>query len=98
MKCRSALEEYCLLKRGISTTPINEEQNKEVTNKELHELLVQMKNEHSEHLREQDLLLDIIKNQSKPNFPREFLANLSANALWDGALYIFGKLGKCIKF
>ncbi|MGN1156673.1 MAG: hypothetical protein ACI4TK_10880 [Agathobacter sp.] len=98
MKCHSALEEYCLLSRGIGATPVNNESNKNITNEELHELLVRMRNEHSEHLREQDMLLDIIRNQSKPNFPREFLANLTANAAWDGALYILGKLGKFIKF
>lgn len=101
MSSKSALEEYYLFRMGISPTPTKRRKSdcdkEETTNEELRELLVRMRNEHSEHLREQDLLLDIIKNQSKPNFRREFLANLSANAVWDGTLFILGKLGKCIK-
>ena len=98
MKCRSALEEYCLLSRGISTTAIDEGQKKEVTNAELRELLVRMRNEHSEHLREHDLLLDVIRNQSKPQFWREVGANVVGSVFVESGLYILGKLGKCIKF
>ena len=98
MKCRSALAEYCLLSRGISTTPNDEGQKNEVTNAELHELLVRMKDEHTQHLREHDLLLDIIRNQSKPQFWREVGANVVGSIFFESGLYILGKLGKCIKF
>lgn len=98
MKCRSALAEYCLLSRGIGTTPNDDKSKNEVTNAELHELLVRMRNEHNEHLREQDLLLDVIRNQSKPQFWREVGANVVGSVFVESGLYILGKLGKCIKF
>lgn len=93
MKCRSALEEYCLLRRGICTTPNDDKSKKEVTNAELHELLVRMRNEQGEHLREQDLLLDIIRNQSKPQFWREVLSNTVGNFVYEGLVWGF----KCLK-
>lgn len=93
MKCRSALEEYCLLSRGIGTTPNDDKSKKEVTNAELHKLLVRMRNEQGEHLREQDLLLDVIRNQSKPQFWREVLSNTVGNFVYEGLVWGF----KCLK-
>lgn len=81
----SAIEEYC---KGASVV----KSQQDVSNKDLHELLVRMRNEQYAHLREQDLLLEVIRNQSRPQFGREFLANLSANAVWDGLLFIGSKL------
>lgn len=81
----SAIEEYY---KGASVVKTQQD----VSNKDLHELLVRMRNEQYAHLREQDLLLEVIRNQSRPQFGREFLANLSANAVWDGFLFIGSKL------
>ena len=68
--------------------------NKDISNNELHELLVIMRNEQYEHLREQDLLLNIIRNQSKPQFGREVLANVVGSAVWDGLLFVGSKIFK----
>ena len=84
----SAIEEYC---KGA---PIAQASKSEISNKDLHELLVRMRSEQDFHLRQQDLLLEVIRNQSRPQFGREFLANLSANAVWDGFLFIGSKLLK----
>lgn len=84
----SAIEEYC---KGAT---ISQSRKSDITNNDLHELLVRMRNEQYTHLREQDLLLEVIRNQSRPQFGREFLANLSANAVWDGFLFIGSKLLK----
>lgn len=52
---------------------------------------IQKNNE--DHLRQQDLLLQIIKKQSKPNFWREVGANLTGDAIFEvllrGASRIF---------
>lgn len=85
---KSAIEEYC---KGAT---ISQSRKSDITNNDLHELLVRMRNEQYAHLREQDLLLEVIRNQSRPQFGREFLANLSANAVWDGFLFIGSKLLK----
>lgn len=87
----SAITEYCLLRGGVT---LKETTNNEISNKELHDLLLSMRSEQYSHLQEQDYLLQIIQNQSRPQFGREFLANLSANAVWDGALFIGSKLLK----
>ena len=84
----SAIEEYC---KGAT---ISQSRKSDITNNDLHELLMRMRNEQYAHLREQDLLLEVIRNQSRPQFGREFLANLSANAVWDGFLFIGSKLLK----
>lgn len=44
---------------------------------------------HEDHLREQDALLRIIQNQSKPQFGREVLANIVGSASYDIILRIF---------
>ena len=87
----SAIEEY-YLHRGNSTKPSNNDCK--ISNKDLHELLLRMRYEQDSHLQQQDYLLQIIQNQSKPQFGREFLANISANAAWDGLLFIGSKLLK----
>ena len=92
LEMNKAIQEYYAIK---SCNPSRNSSG--VSNKELHELLLAMHQEHDRHLREQDLLLQIIQNQSKPNFPREFLANVSANAAWDGLLFVGSKLIKGIK-
>ena len=52
---------------------------------------IEKNNEH--HLRQQDLLLQIIRKQSKPNFWREVGANLTGDAIFEvllrGASRIF---------
>ena len=49
---------------------------------------------HEEHLREQDLQLDIIRRQSKPNFGRDVLANVVGSASYDFILGVFRRLIK----
>lgn len=53
--------------------------------------VIEKNNEH--HLRQQDLLLQIIRKQSKPNFWREVGANLTGDAIFEvllrGASRIF---------
>lgn len=88
-KC-SPIQEYYQRKYGIGLAPYNVD----ITNKEIQELLVRMRNEQYQHLREQDLLLDIIRNQSRPQFGREVLANIVGSAAWDGILYLGSKIFK----
>ena len=66
-KC-SAIQEYCESCRRIVGIP----ENKAVTDYHLHE----------EHLKEQDALLKIIQNQSRPQFGREVGANLVGSAIF----------------
>lgn len=67
-KC-SAIQEYCESRRRQVGVPAN----KGNADYQLHE----------EHLREQDLLLDLIRRQSKPQFGREVLANIVGSASYD---------------
>ena len=67
-KC-SAIQEYCeACRRQVG---IND--NKHNTDYDLHE----------QHLRQQDLLLEIIQEQSKPQFGREVLANITGDFAYD---------------
>ena len=86
----SPIQEYyqCIYGRRLASD------NEGVTNNDIHELLVRMRNEQYQHLKEQDLLLGIIRNQSRPQFGIEVLANLVGSALWDGILFVGGKLLK----
>lgn len=88
MDKRSAIQEYFLYKngRGIASEGNN------VSNEELHELLIRMRNEQFHHLREQDLLLNIIRNQSRPQFWREVGANIVGGFITDGLIYIGKKI------
>ena len=86
----SPIQEYYQCIYGRRLAPDNED----VTNNDIHELLVRMRNEQYQHLKEQDLLLGIIRNQSRPQFGIEVLANLVGSALWDGILFVGGKLLK----
>lgn len=90
MDRHSPIQEYYRCRYGIS--PASDNGN--VSNKEIHEMLTRMRNEQYRHLREQDLLLNIIRNQSKPQFGREVLANIVGSAAWDGILYLGSKLFK----
>lgn len=47
---------------------------------------------HEDHLNEQDALLRIIQNQSKPQFGREVLANIVGSASYDFILGVFRRL------
>ena len=38
---------------------------------------------HEQHLKQQDLLLEIIQEQSKPQFGREVLANITGDVAYD---------------
>ena len=84
------IQEYCLLSNKGRLA--NDKRN--ISNDDLHELLERVRKEQYYHLKEQDQLLQIICNQSKPQFGREFLANITANVAWDGLLYIGSKLLK----
>ena len=87
-KC-SPIQDYYRRRYGLRLA-----NDRDMSNNELHELLVRMRNEQYEHLREQDLLLDIIRNQSKPQFGRSVLANVVGSAVWDGLLLVGPKLFK----
>lgn len=76
MDKKSAIQEYCESCRGKVGVPDDK------TGYQLHE----------EHLREQDLLLDIIRQQSKPQFGREVLANIVGSASYDFILGVFRRL------
>lgn len=76
----SAIEEYFIGSR-------NAESYKEVSNKELRDLIVQMRYE-------QGMLLETIRQESKPNFPRDVGANLLGSAIFDGLIFIGSKLIK----
>ena len=88
-KC-SAIQEYYLCRQGLGLA----KGNGDISNEDLHELLVRIRNEHTEHLREQDLLLNIIRNQSKLQFFREVGANIVGSAIWDSILFLGSKLCK----
>lgn len=66
-KC-SAIQEYCEACRRKVGIP-----ESGVTGYELHE----------QHLKQQDLLLEIIQEQSKPQFGREVLANITGDFAYD---------------
>lgn len=67
----SAIQEYCeACRKQVGITENG------VTGYELHE----------QHLRQQDLLLQIIQEQSKPQLGREILANAIGNAVYDAAI------------
>lgn len=87
---RSVIQEYYLMSKGMRL----DNGKSDISNNELHELLNRVRYEQYYHLCEQDKLLTIIRNQSKPQFGREFLANLTANAVWDGLLYVGSKFIK----
>lgn len=86
----SPIQEYYRYRHGIPTST----DKADISNNELHELLMRMRDEQYQHLREQDLLLNIIRNQSKPQFGREVLANIVGSAAWDGILYLGSKIFK----
>lgn len=87
---RSAIQEYYLTTNGLRRA----NGNGNVSNKDIHELLTLVRNEQFYHLSEQDKLLSIIRNQSKPQFYREVGANLVGSAIWDGLLYLGSKFIK----
>ena len=89
MSSRSPIEDYYLCQRGIGSTPID----KNVSNAELQELLVRMRNEQQFHLMEQDELLTIIRSQSRPQFIREVGANVVGSFIYDGLRYFL----RCFK-
>lgn len=89
MASRSPIEDYYLCRRGIGGNPIDEN----VSNAELQELLVRMRNEQQCHLIEQDELLTIIRNQSRPQFIREVGANVVGSFIYDGLRYFL----RCFK-
>lgn len=67
-KC-SAIQEYCETCRRKVGVP----EKNGISDYQLHE----------EHLKEQDLLLDVIRRQSKPQFGREVLANIVGSAAFE---------------
>ena len=71
-KC-SAIQEYCeACRRQVGVTD-----KKVVSDYDLHE----------QHLKQQDLLLEIIQEQSKPQLGREILANAIGNAVYDATIW-----------
>lgn len=74
---KSAIQEYCeACRRQVGV------RENETTNYELHE----------QHLKQQDLLLEIIQEQSKPQFGREVLANIVGDASYDILLGVLKRL------
>lgn len=59
----------------------------EVSNEDLERLMLQIR-------REQIYMLDQIRYQGRPQLGQQFLVNLSANAIWDGILFLGAKLIK----
>lgn len=86
MTMSDALREYCLLRYGYKPKTANSD------SEDIREILTRMSREHTEHLREQDLLLEVIRQQSKPQFGREVLANVVGNAITDGAVFLIKSL------
>lgn len=74
---KSAIQEYCEACRSHVGVSKNE-----TTNYELHE----------QHLQQQDLLLRIIQEQSRPQFGREVLANIVGDASYDLLLGVLKRI------
>lgn len=87
-KC-SAIQEYYLCRQGLRLAD-----DKDMSNNDLHRLLLEMRDERIRDARQNEYLLEIIRRQSKPQFFREVLSNTVGNALWDGLLYLGSKLCK----
>lgn len=83
-----ALREYYLYRNGYKPKSASS------SSENIEEILTRMSREHAEHLREQDLLLEVIRQQSKPQFGREVLANVVGNAITDGAVFLIKSLCK----
>lgn len=83
-----ALREYYLYRNGYKPKTANSD------SEDIREILTRMSREHTEHLREQDLLLEVIRHQSKPQFGREVLANVVGNVITDGAVFLIKSLCK----
>ena len=83
-----ALREYYLYRNGYKPKSASS------SSENIEEILTRMSREHTEHLREQDLLLEVIRQQSKPQFGREVLANVVGNAITDGAVFLIKSLCK----
>lgn len=77
MDKKSAIQEYCEACRSNVGVSKNE-----TTNYELHE----------QHLQQQDLLLRIIQEQSRPQFGREVLANIVGDASYDLLLGVLKRI------
>lgn len=78
MDKKSAIQEYCEACRKQVGIPDNNGK----TDYQRHE----------EHLRSQDMQLDIIRRQSKPNFGRDVLANIVGSASYDVLLGVLKRL------
>lgn len=87
-KC-SAIQEYYLCRQGLRLAD-----DKDVSNDDLHKLLLKMRDERIRDARQNEYLLEIIRRQSKPQFFREVGANIVGSAVWDGLLYLGSKLCK----
>lgn len=83
-----ALREYYLYRNGYKPKSASS------SSENIEEILTRMSREHTEHLREQDFLLEVIRQQSKPQFGREVLANVVGNAITDGAVFLIKSLCK----
>lgn len=81
-----ALREYYLYRNGYKPKMVSSDSD------DIREILTRIGQEHTEHLREQDFLLEIIRQQSKPQFGREVLANVVGNAITDGAVFLIKSL------
>lgn len=87
-KC-SAIQEYYLCRQGLRLAD-----DKDISNDDLHKLLLEMRDERIRDARQNEYLLEIIRRQSKPQFFREVGANIVGSAVWDGLLYLGSKLCK----
>lgn len=87
-KC-SAIQEYYLCRQGLRLAD-----DKDISNDDLHKLLLEMRDERIRDARQNEYLLEIIRRQSKPQFFREVGANLTADALFEIALRLGSKILK----
>ena len=87
-KC-SAIQEYYLCRQGLRLAD-----DKDMSNNDLHRLLLEMRDERIRDARQNEYLLEIIRRQSKPQFFREVGANIVGSAVWDGLLYLGSKIFK----
>ena len=85
-KC-SAIQEYYLCRQGLRLAD-----DKDISNDDLHRLLLEMRDERIRDARQNEYLLEIIRRQSKPQFWREVGANLTADAIFEVAMRLGSKI------
>lgn len=88
-KC-SPIQEYYQRKYGLRLA----DNDANISNDDLHKLLLEMRDERIRDVQQNRYLLEIIRRQSKPQFWREVGANLTADAFFEIALRLGSKIFK----